>query len=51
MKTVTENILFHLSGKVSSRGNWIVFASGLLVGYALLGKHFASSAFLCDFSD
>lgn len=51
METVIENIFFHLSEKVSTRGNLDMFASGLLVGSALLGKHFASRAFSYDFSD
>lgn len=44
-----ENVFFQLSE--CTRRNWIMFASGRLVGNALLGKHFASSAFLYDFSD
>lgn len=51
METMIENIFFHLSEKVSTQGNLDVYASGLLVGNALLGKHCASRAFLYDFSD
>lgn len=51
METVIENIFFHLKKKVSTRGNLDVFTSGLLVGSALLDRHFSSRAFLCDFSD
>lgn len=50
METVIKNILFHLTEKVCTRGNLDVFASGLLVGSALLGKHVASRAFFSDFS-
>lgn len=55
MKKYVFNNCFHcplqLTEKVSTQGNLDVFASGLLVGSALLGKHFASRAFWSDFSD
>jgi len=51
MKIVIENIFFfHLREKVGTWEIWIAFVSGLLVvGSALLGKCFASSAFLSAF--